>query len=79
VVGLLTGLVYGLNGDEVGVIGAMHSVHRGYPFLWWVFIPLISVAVWTLAGGVVGGILGFTAARLTRGGQSSLPAGAGSR
>ena len=41
VVGLLTGLVYGLNTDEVDVTVSMHTVGPGYPFLWWVFTPLI--------------------------------------
>ncbi len=70
VVGLLTGLVYGLNTDEVDVTVSMHTVGPGYPFLWWVFTPLISVIAWTLTGGVVGGILGVTAALFTRGTQA---------
>jgi hypothetical protein len=76
--GLLAGLVYGFNVDEVCIGGGIDFDYCGWPFLWWALSPWISFALWTVAGGVVGGFLGVTGARLARGRYRSLPAGAGS-
>lgn len=76
--GLLAGLVYGVialecpAGSDTGGCG---WVFLGRLFLY----PWMPIALWTVFGGIVGAFLGWTAARIARGGQSSLPAGAESR
>jgi len=76
--GVLAGLVYGwISLIMDGCERSSDIECAGWVFLGsWFRYPWMPIALWTVFGGVVGAFLGWTAARLARGGQSSLPAGA---
>jgi hypothetical protein len=70
---VLVGLVYGFNVDEVCIF-EFDIGDCGWPFFGLLLPAWYTFGLWTMTGGIAGGILAVTAARLTRGRQSSPPA-----
>ena len=76
--GLLVGLAYGFNVDEACEVGSIDFGACGWPFFGLLLPPWTSFVLWTMTGGIVGGILGGAAGLFTPGRQSSPPARVGS-
>jgi len=63
--GLLVGVVFGFNVDEACEVG-IDQGFCGSPYFGSLVSPWIGVALWTVTGGIVGGVLGLAAGLLTR-------------
>jgi hypothetical protein len=76
--GVLVGLVYGVNVEEVCEIEGFDLGACGWPFFGLLLPPWTAFGLWTLSGGLGGGLFGCAASRLTRRREGPLPAGVGS-